>query len=89
MSVYSISYDLRKPGRNYENLIASLRHWGAVSYLESDWLLVSNASAEQIRDALLPLVDANDGVFVAALTGEAAWNKILCAGDVLKAKLNS
>jgi hypothetical protein len=44
---YWISYDLDKPGQNYQQLIARLRHLGAVEHMRSDWLLVSTASAER------------------------------------------
>jgi len=88
MKCYSISYDLRNPGRDYSTLISTLDQWGAVKPLRSDWLLRSDATAVQIRDALASLVDANDGVFVATLTGEAAWRKVLCADAALKAELN-
>ena len=87
MSSYLISYDLRKPGQDYKDLIATLRSWGAVRVLLSEWLLSTTATAAQIRDALSPLIDSNDGLLVTGLTGEAAWKGILCEHALVKAKL--
>lgn len=36
---YLISYDLDKPGQNYDKLIARLKQHGAVRVLLSEWAL--------------------------------------------------
>lgn len=76
MSAYEVCYDLRQPGRNYESLWARLRAWGAVRVLESCWVVPEAASASALRDDLQAFIDANDGLFVAGLTGETAWAKL-------------
>ena len=75
MAQYAISYDLRKPGRNYDNLIKAIKDLsgGWCHALESLWVVTSNLSAVQIRDRLLPHIDANDGLLITGLTGVAAW----------------
>jgi hypothetical protein len=73
MTVYVVSYDLRKPGRNYQPLWTRLAAWNAVRGLESMWFISTNTTAEQLRDDLRQYIDANDGLFVAALVGQCAW----------------
>jgi hypothetical protein len=82
MTVYAVSYDLRKPGRNYQPLWDRLREWKAVRALESFWLIEATAnSAATIRDDLKKYIDANDGLLVAALSGEAAWHNLKPGSD--------
>jgi len=63
---YLIGYDLRTPGRNYEDLWGRLRQLGAVRILDSQWGLANSAYAAQIRDDLRRFLDANDGLIVFA-----------------------
>ncbi len=74
MTVYAVSYDLKKPGRNYQPLWDRLAQWKAVRVLESFWVIDTNpSSAAALRDDLKQHVDVNDWLFVAGLTGETAW----------------
>jgi hypothetical protein len=68
-----ITYDLRKPGRDYATLIEaikSLGRWGHV--LESVWTVEAAYSAATVRDHLKQFVDTNDGLFVCRL-GLQEW----------------
>jgi hypothetical protein len=38
MALFEVSYDLRKPGRNYQGLYDRLAAWGAFRVLESVWM---------------------------------------------------
>jgi len=72
--VYGVSYDLRKPGRDYSalyKLLTSYSTWCHV--VESNWLVYTSETAEQICDRIAKVVDSNDRVFVAAMTTPAAW----------------
>lgn len=73
---FVVSYDLRKPGQNYEPLWKRLAEWKAVRVLESVWIIRWDSTAEKIRDDLGKYIDANDGLLVAALTGESAWRSL-------------
>lgn len=73
MAVYQIDYDLRKQ-RNYDALYERLKsypQWCRV--LESTWVISTNQSAAQVRDYLKAVMDADDGLLVTRLQGEAAW----------------
>ena len=76
MASYIITYDLSKPDRDYHGLYKRIKGissvWAHIS--ESSWLVVGdNLTSVFIRDTLTPNIDSNDKLFVARLTGEAAW----------------
>ena len=71
--VYSISYDLKSPGRDYDSLINAIKAYGTWWHqTESVWLVVTNQSAATIRDTLMRHIDRNDLLFVVALRREWA-----------------
>ena len=76
MPKFEVSYDLRKPGRNYESLWKRLGDWGATRVLQSVWIIDRQTTAAQIRDDLAHHIDTNDGLLVTGLTGEAAWRNL-------------
>jgi hypothetical protein len=59
-----ISYDLRKPGRDYAPLWNEIKRFGGRRVLESLWQFQSEYTSKQIRDHFLRFVDTNDGVLV-------------------------
>ncbi|MDP9704667.1 UNVERIFIED_ORG: hypothetical protein J2W64_001853 [Rahnella aquatilis] len=88
MPTYIISYDLRKPGRNYDELYKAIKNypnWAKVN--ESVWAVVSAGSAVQVRDFIMKYVDANDSVFVIKSGLEAAWHNTICESAWLKKNL--
>jgi hypothetical protein len=78
MRVLLVSYDLRKPGQNYQPLWDRLAAWGAYRGLLSMWFVESDTvAAEALRDDLSRYVDANDGIFVCELAGRYAWRNLM------------
>ncbi|MHB8679681.1 MAG: hypothetical protein ACYC7G_08105, partial [Rudaea sp.] len=75
MAVYIISYDLHKKAEmSYENLIAAIKGFGSWCHLnESDWCVVSNSTATQVRDTLVRHIHKDDHLFVGTLNAPAAW----------------
>lgn len=74
MNSYLITYDLDKPGKDYESLINRIKEYPAWAHIcESSWCVRSSNSSKDIRDTLSPYLDDNDKLFVGKLTGEAAW----------------
>lgn len=64
-SVYCISYDLRSPGRNYDDLITAIKSFGLWWHqTESVWFIVSDKDVVSIRDFLMNYIDRNDKLFV-------------------------
>ena len=65
MSTFVITYDLRKPGRNYNALYEALKAYPNWAHLlESVWIIQSNHTASSIRDALQAHADPGDAIAV-------------------------
>ncbi len=74
MSIKMISYDLHKPGQNYDNLIDAIKSYnGYCKINESDWLISTADSCSNIRDFLKKFIDTNDTLFVAELSSKPGW----------------
>jgi hypothetical protein len=62
---YLISYDLLKPGKDYQKLWDALRAVGAVRVLESEWVANhGNSSPLNMANYLWQHMDANDRLLV-------------------------
>ena len=88
MACYIVSYDLRNPGRNYEDLyerLKSYRKWAKLT--ESTWAIVTESSAVEVRDHLKYVLDENDRIFVIKSAGVAAWSNSICRNEWLKDNL--
>ena len=63
--IYSLTYDLHKPGQNYEalkkELKASTNWW---HYLQSTWLIYTSETANQLWNRIAPIIDKNDSVLI-------------------------
>lgn len=67
-----VSYDLTKPGREYERLYEAIKELGNWWHcVESVWIVVTPLSSAQVRDRLRQHIDANDKLAVFKL--EADW----------------
>lgn len=85
MPAYLITYDLDQPGQNYPAIIKALEAAGGVRILFSTWLIDTTENNSQVLDRYERHLDANDRIFVTAVTGwgyrnimnEAAAKKIL------------
>lgn len=78
MHLFTVSYDLLKPGQDYTSLIARLKALGAVKVLLSQWMLTGNFTAAQLRDDLKRFIDVDDRLLVIDVTnGQMAWTTLL------------
>lgn len=83
-----ITYDLRAPGRDYKNLIDIIKSYSIWAKLtESSWFISTTETCVVVRDKLLKVMDSNDRIFVAELTGEAAWRNLICDQEYVKKHL--
>jgi len=88
MACYLVSYDLRKPQRNYEALYAAIKAYGTWAHInDSLWAIVTTQSAVQVRNNLLSYVDGDDRLFVLRSGTEAAWRNAICKNEWLKERL--
>ncbi|MFP2961850.1 CRISPR-associated protein Cas2 [Myxococcus sp. 1LA] len=73
MAVMMISYDLSKPGQNYEGLYAAIKSYRNWAHpVESVWLIETPNNAAQVRDHLAQYMDANDTLVVLMASREWA-----------------
>lgn len=90
---YLISYDLigtSESSDDYRRLIERIKRfpwWGKIQL--STWIIKSDLDAAAIRNQLFLEMDDDDRLFVAGLTGETAWTKVICDEAALKAALTS
>ena len=88
MNKFLVTYDLvgtTEASSDYQRLIERIKkypNWGKVQ--KSVWLISTPSSHTQIRDELLGLMDGNDRLLVAELTGTAAWQNSICKNDWLR-----
>lgn len=71
MTVYLISYDLKKPDRDYSGLydaIKSFQTWW--HYLESTWIIKSEKTSKEIFDIIKPHIDKNDHLIIIQVTND-------------------
>lgn len=83
-----VSYDLCNSGKNYDDLYEYLKSFSGWAHIaESTWFISSDKSCVTIRNEIENIVDSDDRIFVAELTGVAAWRNVLCKSDYLKEHL--
>ena len=69
--VYMISYDLNKPGQNYEDLYQKIKDASTGVWchpMDSTWLIQSTVSAESVYNTIKPAIDASDSILIAQIT---------------------
>ena len=81
---YLISYDLRKPDRDYQKLWDALDAMKAEPVLDSQWIAKrTKTSVEKLRDHFKKVIDSNDRLLVVCLDSDD-W-----AGFNLKRKIST
>lgn len=74
MAIYLVAYELSQEGRNADCLEDKLEgyrtHW---RMQPSAWLIQTLQSASKIHEDLNTCLEANDKLFVARLSRDAAW----------------
>jgi hypothetical protein len=70
LKVYNISYDLNRPGQNYESLFTAIKAISGVwaKPLLSTWLVATHLTADGIYNRLRPHIDNNDKLLITGCT---------------------
>ncbi len=86
MGALLITYDLNKPGQNYEALYDKIKGLGSSwwHYLDSTWIVDTHLSPADTREQLRAVLDASDSLLILNITNDAsdgwleqdAWNWI-------------
>ena len=83
-----VTYDLAAPNGDYESLHVKLKaytQWAKIT--QSCWFIKTDDSCKVVRNNLKSSMNDDDRLFVAALTGEAAWSNVICPSEGLKKRL--
>ena len=63
--LYLITYDLNKPGQEYDKLYETIKDMGPWwHHLDSTWLVDTDLGTSDIRDRVKAVIDSNDHVLV-------------------------
>lgn len=74
MKTLIISYDLVKPGANYENLLQKIKAYPQWARLGgSAYLILTDHTVVKVRDNLITVLDVNDQLFVGTCPVPSAW----------------
>lgn len=73
---YMISYDLRQPGRNYDEVYKTIESASNGQWcrpLESVYIISSNLSSDEIHKRISAHIDSGDRFIVAEITKQISW----------------
>ena len=88
MNKIMVTYDLCGSNKNYSDLIDCLNGYPVcVKINKSSWLINTACDCVTVRDQLCKFIDKDDYLFVAKLTGEAAWHNVEDGHDKVKSAL--
>lgn len=74
MTVYVVSYDLNRPGQDYQDLHEAIKACGSWWHcLDSTWMVSSQMAAIDIANRLWPTMDQNDKLLVTPVAPGSAW----------------
>ena len=71
---YIISFDLKNPGINHEqvtNTIKTAKNWAKLT--STSYLIVTEKTAAEIRDILIKALKTSDKIYIGQLDKSAAW----------------
>lgn len=72
---YLITYDLRRPGKNYDALYEHLKSYSNHRHpMDSVWFVKTTNSAATIRDMAKKHMDSNDMLFVCKVGNWGSYN---------------
>jgi hypothetical protein len=75
-------------GEAYEKVIGQIKSYPKWAHVEkSVWVVKTDATTVDVRDAIKTHMHARDRLFVAELSGVAAWFNTICKNEWLKANL--
>ena len=92
MAIVLISYDLCKPGQNYNGLYDAIKELSGfwAHPVESVWLVDTNIPTSEVRDILKKHMDSNDKLLVVQLGLAWATYKVdVAVTNWLKTRLGS
>jgi hypothetical protein len=78
MGVYIVTYELRKPGKDYKSLYDYLKGFTHCHNSTSCWFIDTTQTTEQVRDGGNAHIDSNDILFVGKLAYDWHGYGVVC-----------
>ena len=88
MAIILVTYDLNKPGQNYQKVYDYLESFTYCKDMDSVYLLDTSTSPKDIRNHLKGIVDGNDTLFVVKITKTWAAHNYSCGDWLNKSERN-
>lgn len=67
MAVLLITYDLNKPGKDYNDLLKAIKEYAWARLSESCYSIRTDRSPQHVFDELRPFLDQNDNLYIVNL----------------------
>lgn len=68
MTTLLITYDLNKPGKDYNDLLKTIKSYSSWARLsESSYAIKTDHSPQQVFDTLKSFIDQNDNIYIITL----------------------
>lgn len=64
MAVLLVTYDLKKPGKDYKDVLKTIKNYSWARLSESSYAIATDKSVQQLYDQLKPYLDDNDNIYV-------------------------
>lgn len=68
MAVLLVTYDLKKPGQDYSDLLKAIKSFSWARLSESSYAIQTDASAVNVYNVLRPFMDGNDTLYIINMT---------------------
>ncbi|ATW27034.1 CRISPR-associated protein Cas2 [Candidatus Formimonas warabiya] len=88
MAAVIVTCDICQKDKDCSGLIKAIESYGIRTRVtDSSWIIISDSSVFAMRRYFQKHADANDRIFVAGLSNEAAWVNTICDQNWLKCHL--
>lgn len=90
MASFLVTYDLKKTKLNdrhndYNDLYKKLEsYFNYAKVSESSWIIQGDYTSSELRDDIKSILNKEDTLLVAKLTGEAAWRNCISTHEKIK-----
>ncbi len=85
MNSIIVEYDLCNPDSDYEELISVIESFPISEPItKSTWFIKTNKTYRDVIEYLMPYTNSGDRLFVAELSGAAAWINVIGSSEEIK-----
>ena len=67
MATLLVTYDLNRPGKDYDDLLKKIKSYGWARLSESSYAISTTSDPQTVYNSLKPFLDPNDNLYVITL----------------------